>query len=302
MDTFEKARGFMYRYARPVDLARWQYHFENGGRENVIRALTFYQNEDGGFGHGLEADNWNPHSSPITTWNACDILYEIGWKDKEHPVVLGILKFLDSGVHFNTDKNQWMNTIPSNNDYPHAIWWGFGGESDYKYNPTAMLAAFILDYADAGSSLYHKALKIAQEAVQWFFGHVPAVERHETACFIPLYECLKRNKITLADMEQFETLLKTQVKCNIDTDTAKWETDYVTKPSAFRIVPGSMFYKDNLDIVKYECGFIRRTQKEDGSFHVPWQWYNDYKEYEAAKYMWKGVIVLENMLHLKANE
>lgn len=30
----------MYRNARPLDLARWKYHFENGRKEDVLAALT----------------------------------------------------------------------------------------------------------------------------------------------------------------------------------------------------------------------------------------------------------------------
>lgn len=63
--VFEKARQFVYRNARPVDLARWQYHFEGGSREAVLTALACYQNPDGGFGHALEADAWNPNSTPL---------------------------------------------------------------------------------------------------------------------------------------------------------------------------------------------------------------------------------------------
>ena len=46
MKTFEKARDFIYRNARPLDLARWQYHFENGSKEAVLKALSYYQNAD----------------------------------------------------------------------------------------------------------------------------------------------------------------------------------------------------------------------------------------------------------------
>lgn len=46
----------VYRNARPLDFARWQYHFENGGKEAVLRALSYYQNKDGGFGYALELD------------------------------------------------------------------------------------------------------------------------------------------------------------------------------------------------------------------------------------------------------
>jgi len=48
-----------------LELARWQIHFEDGSRENVLQMLEVYQNEDGGFGHGLEPDNWKPNSTPI---------------------------------------------------------------------------------------------------------------------------------------------------------------------------------------------------------------------------------------------
>lgn len=75
--TFQNARKFIYRNARPLDLARWQYHFENGSAEAVINALSYYQNDDGGFGYALEADAWNPNSSPIQTWTATEILREI---------------------------------------------------------------------------------------------------------------------------------------------------------------------------------------------------------------------------------
>ena len=77
MNTYEKARGFMYRCSRPLELALWQYHFEGGSADNVLRALSFYQNADGGFGHALEADNWNPGSSPLTTQTAIDILFRL---------------------------------------------------------------------------------------------------------------------------------------------------------------------------------------------------------------------------------
>ena len=65
MTAYEKARAFVYRNARPLDIARWQYHFESGSSDAVLKALATYQNADGGFGHALEPDAWNPNSSPI---------------------------------------------------------------------------------------------------------------------------------------------------------------------------------------------------------------------------------------------
>ena len=95
MDTQKRAKEFIYRNARPLDLARWQYHFENGSKEAVLNTLFYYQNEDGGFAHALEADAWNPNSSPIQTWYATEILREIDFSDANHPIIKNILKSLD---------------------------------------------------------------------------------------------------------------------------------------------------------------------------------------------------------------
>lgn len=89
---FEKARKWIYLNARPLDMARFQYLFENGSREAVLSVLAEYQNEDGGFGHALEADSFNPNSSPIQTWAATEILYELGIEEdyyKRYTEILG---------------------------------------------------------------------------------------------------------------------------------------------------------------------------------------------------------------------
>ena len=74
IDLFNNARNFIYRNARPIEFALWKYHFENGSKESVLEALKAYQNDDGGFGHALEPDSFNPGSSPITTNHAVKIL------------------------------------------------------------------------------------------------------------------------------------------------------------------------------------------------------------------------------------
>lgn len=89
--TFEKARTFMYRNARPLDLARFQYHFENGSKQNVMNVLSYYQNEDGGCGHAIEADCWNPNSTPLHTGGASDIIREIDFTERNHPLIQGLL-------------------------------------------------------------------------------------------------------------------------------------------------------------------------------------------------------------------
>ena len=297
--VFEKARSFIYRNARSVDLARWQYHFENGSRENVIHALSFYQNEDGGFGHGIEADFLNPNSSPMATWAASQIIREIGFEDRSHPMIKGMLRYLESGAEFDREHEQWLNTIPSNNDYPHAVWWTYNGNDDFRYNPTAALAAFIIDYADENSPLYKQAVTIAKQAADRIINEPEFDESHITGCFITLYETLKKRLPDITDMCAFEDKLKKNVKSSICPDTEKWASEYVTKPSVFGITRDSIFYEDNSQLAEYETEFIRSSQLSDGGFPVTWQWWTEYKEYEISAKYWQCDFAIKNMLYLR---
>lgn len=89
---FELTKNWIYRNARHLDLARWRYHVEGGCKTEVLNALFAYQNSDGGFGHALEVDSWNPNSTPIQTAEAIKILQEIDFTDPKNPLIQGILK------------------------------------------------------------------------------------------------------------------------------------------------------------------------------------------------------------------
>ncbi len=300
MNTFENAKRFIYRNARPLDFALWKYHFENGSKDAVLSALSAYQNPDGGFAHAIEADCFSPVSSPIQTWAATEILGEVGAIDRENPIIKGILRYLDSGADFDTEHNQWLNVVPDNNDYPHAIWWEYGENgSSFNYNPTAALAGFVVKFADKASALYKKACEIAVQAVMYFVEKTPFDDMHVTGCFIRLYEYLCESKLTLVDMESFMEKLIHQVNANICRDTEKWGREYVSLPSAFIKSHDSFLYAGNEDIISKECELIRSSQLPDGSYPVTWQWCTGYKEFELAANWWKAKICIDNMRFLK---
>lgn len=299
MTVFEKARGFVYRNARPLELARWRFHFENGSADDVVTALSAFQNEDGGLGHALEEDNFNPNSLPMGVWKAAEILDEIGFSDKSHPIIKGMLRYLESGSCFDTAHKQWLNTVPSNNDYPCAIWWAYNGESEFRYNPTAALAGFILKFAEKDSVIYQKALIIAKQAVEWFDANVPFNEMHVTNCFVRLYECLCITGADVCCMDSFKGKLITQVNNSICRDTSKWGKEYVSLPADFICSKDSIFIGGNEELLKEQCRLVKQMQLPDGSFPVAWIWCNDYAEYHIAANWWKSEFCIGYMRFIR---
>lgn len=295
---FDLSRKWIYQNARPLDFARWQYHFENGSADNVLKTLSAYQNNDGGFGYALEADSWNPYSSPVQTWAAIEILREINVVDRQNNIVQGILHYLDSGKDF-TD-GVWQNTIPTNNDYPHAFWWGWS-ESTRHYNPTANLCGFIIKYADKKSGLFNKGVSIAKEAVDYFLRTTNANEigdGHINLCFLRLKQCCEEaNEISHFDIVSVENQLLKNIK--IEDTNIDWCCDGV----AFEFIKS---YRNNIDqvsskvdIIETVCNYLIENQQKDGTWDIPWNWNSYPEEWAVSKNWWKAYGIIVNMLFLK---
>lgn len=297
-DIFEKAKKFVYRNARPLELALWKYHFENGSKNDVLTVLSAYQNEDGGFAYALEPDSWNVNSTPICTWYATRILDQIDFNDTSHPIFSGIFKYLASGKDFSDGK--WFNTVPTNNDYPHAIWWECKNDKGEPFdNPTVSLAGFIIRYGDKTGKIYSLACKIIKNSVDGFMKK-PETEMHLLNCYINLLNyCEQAKDFDLFDIKLFKEKLIKDVNAAICADTEKWTTDYVCRPSHFFDRRLTVFKEINRKLTEYEGEVILNSQLDNGAFPVTWQWHTDYSEFEISRNWWQSVYAIKNMLYLK---
>jgi len=298
--VFESSQEWIYRNARPVDLARWQYHFENGTAENVLKTLSYYQNEDGGFGHALEADSWNPQSSPIQTWAAMEILREIGFADDQHDMIKGILRYLENGKDFACEV--WQNSIPSNNDYPHAFWWDWS-ENATHYNPTAYLCGFIIKYTDKGSALHDKGISIAKKAVSHFMNSSEINEigdGHLNLCYLRLRQfCEELNESNIFDMR----LLNDKLSNNIKPFMNNLQLDNFCDGVILEIIKAYRdelcLITDNKNVVETICTHLYESQRDDGTWDIPWNW-NEYPDqWSISKNWWKAYGIIVNLLFLK---
>jgi len=297
--TFEKARAFIYRNARPLDLARFQYHFENGSKEAVMTVLSYYQNEDGGFGHAVEADCWNPNSTPLHCNTASEIIREIDYADHLHPVIQGLLKWYASGKHFN-GKN-WEITVASNNDYPHAPWWHTDSVSSCHtdYNGTAQIAGFIARYADKESNIFKLGVRIANEAIA-ALAPEEIGDMHTCVCYMRMADLFEKgNAAAYISFDELKQKLHKSINKLIVTDTSKWSS-YVCQPSCFITSTESEYYPDNKEIADYECRYIINTQLPDGSWNIGWTWGGNFPdEWAISKNWWKAQWIIQNLLYLK---
>jgi hypothetical protein len=301
---YQSIRRWMYRNARPLDLTRWQYHFENGTQEAVLSALCAYQNEDGGFGHGIEADLWNPNSTPSATSAGIHLLEEIKFRDRNHEVIKKILKYLETTPEFNGD--HWNTLISSNEAYPHAPWWT-DKAYDWGYTPTALFTGFILFYADPDSPLYKKAEKIAAEAFKKYLWGTQAngeayhsVKREgEIQGFNQMLTFIEAagagQTYPIAEMKN---VLKAQAELFFEKDDSKWN-QYCWKPSVFIKSPDSLFYPGNEKAIDTELNYVLNQRNFEGIWDITWTWGAYDKEFAISENWWKATLIIENLSLLR---
>lgn len=222
---------WLVRNGRPIDLARWNVHFENEDRCEVIRMLGSYQNEDGGFGHGLEADSWNPNSSPMQTWCALELLKEVNAIAKDScakKVLNGIFSYLLTTGDM--EDGLYLASIPSNNDHPHAPWWHWteSAQAQWGYNPTAALSGLMLHFSEEGTPVFKKGIEIAQQAVAHYFENPMTESKHTLHGYQVLDEVLHEKQISVNfSASSLRQRVVENIVFAITKDTSQWgEGDY----------------------------------------------------------------------------
>lgn len=115
----KKIKKFIYNNGRLLERKLFSYFFENGKKIDVINALVAYQNNDGGFGNGIEPDILCPDSTAIGAETAMYILDLLEWKDND------ITDKLINWIITKQNEKGYINHPPKNiYNYPFQEWWG----------------------------------------------------------------------------------------------------------------------------------------------------------------------------------
>lgn len=86
----------------PLGVAIVEYHFGSGSADAVIEALAPFQNEDGGFGKGLEVDIAAPVSNPFAARLAMQVLLSLRARP-DHALVDRLANWLNETQHEDGD-------------------------------------------------------------------------------------------------------------------------------------------------------------------------------------------------------
>jgi len=302
MYRFEKSSKWMKRYARPLELARWTYHFDGGQKEDVLRILAAFQNEDGGFGHGIEPDFWLPKSSPMATWAAGQVLMEVD-ADSNDLIVQKMISYLIK--NYNHDTGMWTSVLPENNDYPHAIWWNWSEDvqKNWMFNPSAELAAFLIHWSPENSDGAHVGWSSIEKAIERLM-NASQMDKHEIQNFQALTKIMQKyenefnRRLSYSFNSVCDKVYELIENC-MEKDPSKWSTGYLPLPLDFIDGPEHPLFEKNKTLVEQNIQFFLDELKEDGYWDVSWGWGMYPDEYPIARRYWQGILTVNRYKLLK---
>lgn len=296
--AYEEIRRWIYRNARPLELALWQCHFEGGSKDEVLHRLQFYQNSDGGYGNTIEPDNWNPVSSPYAAHFVIRILKQIDFLDTSHPVYQDLFRFLEH-TEYKADYG-WFFVIPFKEDYPHAIWWDYSEQANESQSIgiTAILSGFILRYADSKSRIYH----MADEYCKRLLERLPATENFGdmgVGGYLSLLEDLEAAGLG----KTYDTPSVSDMILDLVRDKMRKEKDnFMARPLEFITSPDSFLYEEYKEEIEKELDHIIDSRPSSEVWNIPWQWYKGdqyLKEFAISENWWRSFEAIDKILKLE---
>lgn len=286
-ENFLKAKKYIQQHARPLDKLVFEFFFLNKSTDEVIKELRKLQNEDGGFGHGIEPDIRSSLSSPISTTYAIQYLEKLNLNYKED-IIDKALKYFE--ITYKPDTQQWYSISSEITNSPHAPWWNFQEETTKSEenwdNPTVEILGYLIKYGNS-----EKYTKVFEKAIQRL-KNKKSIETHELQCYFRLYKSLPKESAELIEKELF-----THIKKTVEIDPSKWQ-GYVTKPLTFVESMDSPLYEEFSELIQLELDMIIDSQEVNGEWNPSWEWGTYPEVWKEVKVELSGLITVNNLILL----
>lgn len=280
---WEKSAVFMQTAARPLEQALFAYQFGTGSLRAVLDALAAFQNEDGGFGHGLEPDVQVADSSTLATTVALQTLRALEVQGSE-PLVRQAMRFLQT--MYDPAQKSWPFVPQSVAQAPHAPWWKYHADyTHYWHNPRPEVVGYLLDWAGGGLG------KQVLTAVLDTATQTEKIEMHALYCYLRL---LTTAALPSDARRTLTPLVKQWAEQLVETNPQKWEM-YGLRPLAVAPTPNSLLASRFANAIEIELDYIVQEQQVDGAWWPTWTWGAYPDAWQQAMQAWKGVITLNNL-------
>lgn len=293
-DSFNKASKFIKEHGRLLEKAIYEYHFCNGSSEEILNELKKYQNDDGGFGNGLESDFKLPYSSPMATSIAFQHLIKLSDEEKAIDLIRSGIKYFENTFH--EERMGWFSVSKEVNDFPHAPWWNYDEKKNMTIidnswgNPTAEIIGYLYKYRDLVSKFN------VEEFLDFAFNHLNKMDKfpseHEIYCYLRLYELLPREL-----SEKIKDKLTIAVKELVCCKREEWDK-YVPQPLNFVKSKKSSKFGISDESIEENLDYLIDVIETNGKINPSWEWGNYQLDWEKAKKEWTGVLTLNSLITL----
>ena len=148
-----RTKELIFEKGRLLERQLYRYFFENGSRESCLKALLAYQNADGGFGNGIEADLLCPGSSAIGAETALFVLEMLDYSGPD--IIIPLLNWLEANQD---DSGKILHPPKDFEQYPYQPWWD-KEDSDR----VLVLAGMLNAWQDNKPKFFEKTRNLSQQ-------------------------------------------------------------------------------------------------------------------------------------------
>ncbi|QMS85973.1 hypothetical protein [Candidatus Xianfuyuplasma coldseepsis] len=249
---------------------------ESNNDQGVLNALQGFQNDDGGFGHGLEPDIQLPKSNVASTDLAISLLDDLPQSNAKETMIQQIVQYYESVFDYDTLS---FEMVPNEVDnYPHAIWWNYDGLDSFTFgNPNPEIAGFLYQYQNylQGFPLDTFINNVIKYLMDTDDEHI---QMHVLISYLLFYK-----RVSLDIKQRIKPRLVTLLQQHLQTEPESWSSYGLEPYKVYRIAPEFMeAYQDSLAVNILQ----KERLLQEGELLPNWSW-NQYDDvFQQVKYDW----------------
>lgn len=260
--------------------------------QEILFELQKYQNEDGGFGHGLEPDIRMPFSSVAATDIAIFALDFVKDHDLKEQMIEQIVHYYEE--NFDYSVKAWKMVPPMVDEFPRAVWWNYENVDGFTYgNPNPEIIGFL--YQNRKYLTKIDIISQMNKVIDYINDQfVKEATMHSIQSVLQFYKRVDKD---------VKNLIKAKLQRVIDAELEKtngnWD-EYSFEPYLVASID-KLLLSNHLEQLESNLHF--NLQKlNSGLIEPTWNWYQYEDVFEEVRHEWSGYLTLKVVQALRLNQ